>query len=170
VALARLMRDHSVTLHAVLGAEDEKSSSSWGVTCDVRVRPLRVVVYGFMSEKDTVADILAESDLFLQYPEHSEYDSRVKYVNPMYLLPPGKEMPSTGRLMAAGLLPGKLDEEPLGEVDRSRVLRIFDEASGPAAKAAVAFKQSTRIKSKLKEYVLEASISRTRLTIVLLFP
>ncbi|KAL2130487.1 hypothetical protein VTI74DRAFT_6341 [Chaetomium olivicolor] len=38
-ALAQLMRDHSVTLRAFLGAHDEKRSSTLGIVSDVWVRP-----------------------------------------------------------------------------------------------------------------------------------
>lgn len=121
----------------------------------MRARPLRIIIYGLLSEKNDVADLPDEGGLFLQYPEESEYDRRVKYLNPMYLLPPGKDMPRILNPSTAGGPKNgddSVDPEELGEVERSRMLRIFDEPFGPA-KSSMLFKQSTRIISTLKEYV-----------------
>ncbi|KAH6626208.1 P-loop containing nucleoside triphosphate hydrolase protein [Chaetomium sp. MPI-SDFR-AT-0129] len=124
----------------------------------IRARPIRIVIYGFLSEKDDVADILDEGGLFLQYPEESEYDRRVKYLNPMYLLPPGKDMPRIWNPSTAGGLKTGDDSvnQELGEVERSRMLRIFDESYGPAESSMLKLKQSARIISTLKDHQLEA--------------
>ncbi|KAJ9150780.1 Helicase, C-terminal [Pleurostoma richardsiae] len=143
--LSRLIRECSVTLVAFLNS--------------VRVRPLRVTVYGLLSEKDTVTNILDEGGLFLQRPEESDYDRRVRYHNPMYLLPSGEDMPKNGNsFMTAGRrkVAPSADEEQLGEVERSRILRLFDEFSGPDASIASEVKQSSRIISTLKDHQLEA--------------
>jgi hypothetical protein len=132
-------------------------TSSWELD-SVRVRPLRVTVYGLLSEKDTVTNILDEGGLFLQRPEESDYDRRVRYHNPMYLLPSGEDMPKNGNsFMTAGRrkVAPSADEEQLGEVERSRILRLFDEFSGPDASIASEVKQSSRIISTLKEYVVQ---------------
>jgi hypothetical protein len=161
--LARLMKEHSVTLAASIGPEDGRRSNLPGISqFAVRVRPLRIIVYGFLPEKDNVADLLDEGGLFLQCPEDFEYDKRAKYLNPMYLLPPGKDMP---RIRSPSTTGGprnrddSVDQEELGEVERSRMLRIFDEANGAAENSMLGLKQSTRIISTLKEYVMITNLS-----------
>jgi hypothetical protein len=163
--LARLMKEHSVTLTAYVGAENGRRSnlleSSRFISGYVRVAPVRIIVYGFLSEKDDVADLLDEGGLFLQHPEESEYDRRVKYLNPMFLLPPGKDMPKIQSPRMAGGPRNRddsVDQEELGEVEQSRMLKIFDEASGPTDKSMMRLKQSTRIISTLKEYVMVTAL------------
>lgn len=149
-ALAQLASEHSVTLAASVGPLAGRGSSG----LDVRLRPLRVIVYGKLTEANAVAEVLDEGGLFLQRPEESEYDRRVKYFNPMYLLPPGEDMPRTGTtsISGRGQTTASVDEEILEESDRCRVLRIFDEASGFDVGVASEVKQSSRIISKLKRY------------------
>ncbi|KAK4194508.1 SNF2 family N-terminal domain-containing protein [Triangularia verruculosa] len=161
--LARLTKTYKVTLAASIGTENVRRSSRMGTSRlgfdGVRMRPLRIIVYGFLSEMDDVANLLAKGGLFLQYPEESEYDRRVKYLNPMYLLPPGKEMPRIPSPSTAGSSRNKdtsVDQEELGEVERSRMLRIFDDASGPTESSMLGLTQSTRIISTLKDHQLEA--------------
>ena len=165
VPLSKLVRECSVTLTATLGLYKTNRSnivgaSSWKFD-SIRVRPLRIVVYGLSSEQNAVTDILDEGRLFLQRPEGSEYDRRVKYLNPMYLLPPGTKMPqmripsvTKGR---SDIVPS-IDDEPLGEIERDQILRIFDETGrGNEARAScpLEVKQSSRIISKLKEYAIQ---------------
>lgn len=157
-ALAQLASEHSVTLVASIGPLAGRGSSK----SDVRLRPLRVIVYGRLAERNAVAEVLDEGGLFLQRPEESEYDRRVKYFNPMYLLPPGEDMPRTVMTSASsgrGQATASVDEEMLEEADRCRVLRIFDEASGLDAGVASEVKQSPRIISKLKRCVLGSIVS-----------
>ncbi|KAK3897746.1 hypothetical protein C8A05DRAFT_19545, partial [Staphylotrichum tortipilum] len=158
--LARLMKECLVTVAASIGTYNGRGSNPLGISQSaygsMRACPLRIIIYGFLSEKDDVADLLAEGGLFLQYPEESEYDRRVKYLNPMYLLPPGKEMPRIWKPSTAGGPKNgddSVDDEELGEVGRSRMLRIFDDPCGPAEGLMLKLKQSTRIISTLKEYV-----------------
>lgn len=157
-AVARLVKEHSVTLSAILGTSKASRhkhlpAMSQYDSARLRVRPLRVVIYGHMSRKDAVTRVLDESDLFLQRPDESEYDRRVKYFNPMYLLRPGEDMPglfSLSNAASQGQMAPSTDQQ-LGEVDKSQVLRIFDEASGPNTGVELEVKQSPRIISTLKQ-------------------
>lgn len=148
-ALSRLVRECSVTLASTIGKAKTSPAGSPIVS-----RPLRIVVYGVMSEKDTVKSILDEGSLFLQRPD--EYDRRVRYFNPMYLLPPGEDMPSTaGSTAAASRTQDSVssDEQELDEVEKAHILRVFDEAAGGSVRAAsFQIQQSPRIISVLKEY------------------
>lgn len=162
-ALPRLVKDHSVTLTASLGARigphfasfDRGTMSS--TRGGVQVRMLRIIVYGFLSAKNTIKTILDKNDLFLQRPEDFEYDRRVRYLNPMYFTRPGEEYP---RLLNRSGMPSQtptamtFDEEALGEAQRSRVLKIFDEASTLGEDTSVGLKQSSRIISTLKGSVI----------------
>jgi SWI/SNF-related matrix-associated actin-dependent regulator of chromatin subfamily A3 len=156
--LSRILKKHSVTMAASLGPPKPRSGLSLGSSCtldDMRIRPLRIIVYGLRSEGDTIADVLGDAGLFLQRPEPFEYDKRVKYFNPMYLLRPGEEMPKivggSTRGSTGGQAADSIDAEPLGEVERSQVLRIFNEAVTPHAVGALEIKQSPRLVSLLKE-------------------
>jgi SWI/SNF-related matrix-associated actin-dependent regulator of chromatin subfamily A3 len=156
--LSHLVKKSSVTLAATLGTLNGQRrsgillKSAWAFNTVV-TRPLRVIIYGLLSEKDAVTSILDKNGLFLQRPEEYEYDKRVRYLNPMYLLPPGEDMPrveGSSKVPAQGQMAVAIDEAQLGEVERSRLLRIFDEASGLEAHGSWEIKQSSRIVSTLK--------------------
>lgn len=146
-----------VTLSASIGPAKSSRDAGrlGGVEAGVRERPLRVVVYGFLEDKDAVMRILDGGALFLQRPEEGESDPRARYFNPMYLLRDGEDMPRDGAAAAAKLAARLADEvaeeaEEMGEMGRERVLRIFDEASGGCDGVGVV-QQSARIVSELKE-------------------
>ena len=165
--LSRLVRECSVNLVGTVGTQNGRRSDSMSISDGrIRFRTLRVIVHGLLSEKDIVADILDEGNLFLQRPDEFEYDRRVRYFNPMYLLRPGEDMPRIGgssTVVGRGNTVASIDEAHLDEVDRSRVLKIFDQASGAVAKALSEVKQSTRIISTLKEYVVQLYTMRYKL-------
>jgi len=150
--LSRLVRECSITLASTIGKAKASRTRSLVIP-----RPLCIVVYGFMSERDTVKSILGEGSLFLQCPD--EYDRRIRYFNPMYLLPPGEDMPSTTRPPVAASRTqdsGSSDEQELDEVEKAHILRVFDEAAGGCARAAsLQIQQSSRIISVLKEYEIQ---------------
>ena len=144
--LMRLIKTKLATLTAFLIVEDPRRPKRSPHTTE-RSFPLRLTVYGRFSDGDAVANMLAGSGLFLQRPEESEYDQRVKYHNPMYLLPPGQDMPRIAGPLAGGTRFEPIGEERLGEVETSRILRIFDHADGRGAEV---IEQSARLKSTLK--------------------
>ena len=112
---------------------------------------LRVVVYGSLSDADTVAWILSDDSLHLQHPSPDEYTGRVPYFNPQYLLRPGGSMPdleslnipSPARLSGTGL------QASLTEDERSRLLQVFESAHDPDATFGI--RPSKRLQSTLKE-------------------
>lgn len=154
-ALTRLTREHSITLTASLAAPmGRQFASSKRYDNYIRVRTLRVIVYGFKHSRDTVRNILDQEDLFLQRPEDSEYDRRVKYFNPMYFTRPGEDTPRMldgSTTVSSGNPCSASDGDELNETQKGRVLRIFDEASGSGASHALEVEQSPRIISTLKE-------------------
>lgn len=151
-AVPRLINEHSVTLTAYLAAPIGRRF----VSClsNLQVRTLRVVVYGFSSSREAVKTILDQEDRFLQRPEDYEYDQRVRYLNPMYFTRPGEDTPRIAHRRTAVSLrenSAASSGDALDEVQKSRVLKIFDEATHCKASNASGVKQSPRIISKLKE-------------------
>jgi SWI/SNF-related matrix-associated actin-dependent regulator of chromatin subfamily A3 len=166
--LSRLVRQCSVTLAATIGAPNKRLSDFPSrMIGHIQARPLTVVVYGLLLEKDNVTKILDEGGLFLQHPDEFEYDMSVRYFNPMYLLRPGEAMPrikGTSTAASRGQMVMPFDESQLGELEKSRVLRIFDEASGADRYISSEVMQSSRIVSTLIEYVVQLSFSGNKLT------
>ena len=151
--LARLVKEYSVSLTATMPqARHSKKKTSYKPS--VSARSVRLIVYGFLSDKDMVSRILDEASLFLQCPDEFEYDRTVKYVNPMYLLRPGEEMPmvdNTPRGGSLGQTAPPIDDVELGELEKSQIMRIFDEACEENLGTTVQVTQSPRIVSTLKE-------------------
>lgn len=150
-AVSRLIREHYVTLTALLAAPNGRP---FGTSYDnLQVRTLRVVVYGFQSRREAVKTILDQEDRFLQRPEDSEYDRTVRYMNPMYFIRPGENKPRLIRQPTAVSLretSAASNEDALTEVQKGRVLKIFDEADHSKASNVLGLKQSRRIISILK--------------------
>ncbi|KAI1122696.1 hypothetical protein F5Y10DRAFT_281497 [Nemania abortiva] len=159
-ALSRLTRECTVTLVATLSTprHSKSKSASLSSTDIVRTGLLKVTVYGLFSEKTAVTDILDSGNLFLQRPDETGYDKRVKYFNPMYLLRPGADMP---RILGASATESSEQtarsvNEISRELERSLALKIFDEANGSNDNACLDLKQSPRLVSKLKDHQIEA--------------
>ncbi len=121
---------------------------------------LRIVLYGFMSEKQLVAKTLSDGDLYLQHPSPDECDRRVPYFNPQYLLRPGRSMPELESLNtpSPGRLSGNGRQGFLTEVEKSRLLQVFESAHDPNAKFNI--RPSLRLQSALKEYVSQSHFER----------
>ncbi|KAK1622708.1 SNF2 family N-terminal domain-containing protein [Colletotrichum phormii] len=162
-ALSCLARECFVTLVATM--EGPKSQNcklsvtntrSWN---QIPVCLIRFVVHGLLSEKEHVTRILDAGELYLQRPDSSEYDVRVRYFNPMYLVPTGKDIPE--RTEFRGSLIGNqtttsFDEFPLGEVIKDQVQKVFDEPTVSSLVLPLNVKQSSRIITKLKCHQVEA--------------
>lgn len=125
---------------------------------------LRVVLYGSLSEKDTVAKILSDGNLHLQHPSADEYNGRVPYFNPQYLLRPEASMPDlkTLRVPSPARLFGTGAQTSLTENERSRLLQIFESAHDPDASCKI--RPSKRLQSTLKEYVARPGLLGNHLT------
>ncbi len=121
---------------------------------------LRIVLYGFMSEKQVVAKILSDGDLYLQHPSQDECDRRVPYFNPQYLLRPGKSMPELESLNipSPGRLSGNGRQGFLTEAEKRRLLQVFESAYDPNVRFGT--RPSLRLKSALKEYVAQSHFKR----------
>lgn len=144
--ICQLVGRTRVVLTATLVVPDDSRRSQY-----VRAT-LRIVLYGFMSEKRTVAKTLSDGDLYLQHPSLSECDGRVPYFNPQYLLRPGGSMPKLEHLMISSQSKSdRVAGDWLAEVEKSRLLQIFESAHDPDATFGI--RPSLRLQSVLKEYV-----------------
>jgi hypothetical protein len=160
-ALSRLVQDFSITLTATICGKkarsitirDEEVKSK---TLGPRLCSVRVIVYGILDEKDAVADALSEGGLFLQHPGEAEFDREVKYVNPQYLLPPGENMPPIENLRISRCCVARDNttsiREKLGELDKGRILSIFDSSFNFDARLVETIKPSPRVRTSLKWY------------------
>jgi hypothetical protein len=151
--LSQLANEFSTVLTATTCPRKLRRDSA-RTASDSRIRrgPVRIIVYGILAEKDAIAELLSSDGMFLQHPAEAEYDKRVEYLNPQYLLRPGAGMPRLEGLSGfsgRGLM-GALEEPPLGEMERSQVLQIFESARGPDLDIASEIKPSTRLASALK--------------------
>jgi hypothetical protein len=116
---------------------------------------LRLVVFGFMTEEQTVAKVLSDGDLYLQHPSLSECGSRVPYFNPHYLVRPGGSMPRLENLAITD--PSRPTSGPrsaLTEIEKNMMLEIFESAHDPDAVFGV--RPSSRLQTVLKDHQISA--------------
>ncbi|KAL9074287.1 MAG: hypothetical protein Q9157_004452 [Trypethelium eluteriae] len=109
----------------------------------------RIVVYALQREKSAVSNILSDAGLYLQQPTAAECDRNITYANPHYLIRPGSQMPNLEEyptLSEDRSIPGP---ESLNEVDKGRLMRIFDFANADNLRPNIA--PSPRLRSCLKE-------------------
>ncbi|KAH8668655.1 SNF2 family N-terminal domain-containing protein [Xylariales sp. PMI_506] len=157
--MVRLANEYSTTLVATSCTRNARRDNMH-TDYDSRLRrcPVRIVVYGLIDEKDAVADLLSNDGLFLQHPGEAEYDRRVRYLNPQYLLRPGaEEMPTLNGLPAAwGRGTMRAEEEPLGEMEKNQIFQIFESARESYLDIALGIRPSSRLYSTLKPHQIEA--------------
>jgi hypothetical protein len=154
-ALGKLQRDFNVKLTAHLVATKNKPDSKSkrgerkrdpGPSCEYYVR---IVIHGLKSEKTAVGDLLANDEVFFQHPSIEECGRNMEYWNPHYLLRPGSQMPLLEDLSISSDESSAQGAGTLEEVDRSRLLRIFDTASDIVIPSKIT--PSPRLRSILKE-------------------
>ncbi|KAB8233932.1 DEAD/DEAH box helicase [Aspergillus alliaceus] len=165
--LSHLVKESAVTLTATVCGKNQKfdapnGSAGFGMSyqAGTRLLSLRIIVYGFMQQKDAIADTLAEGNLFLQHPGESEFDRSVKYVNPQYLLGPGQELPPVEELSVCTCCAPHGPQSaqargPLSESEVNQVQKIFDTAATSNGAIAVP-KPSSRLVTELKRHQVEA--------------
>jgi hypothetical protein len=159
--LSQILEEFTVSLTATLTAPQSRQGQN---TNKDKIRSLspsqecsvRIIVNGLICEKNAVSDLLSGAGLYLQHPSPSEYDRRVEYFNPQYLLRPGSQMPKLEELMIASGVGSLAMPDSLDEADKSLLMRIFDSAN--AIGAVLRAEPSTRLRTTLKEYVALAII------------
>lgn len=89
----------------------------------------RILVYGLRVEGHDVAQALSDAGLYLQHPFSEEVDDDITYWNPHFLLRPGQAMPRLENL-DLNEVTSKTPNRNLDEVEKCRLLHIFDSADG----------------------------------------
>ncbi|KAI5458906.1 SNF2 family N-terminal domain-containing protein [Mariannaea sp. PMI_226] len=168
-ALSRLVSECAITLTATICAKRQKvfaTKEAAGYQSDyVRFCSLRIIVYGAFQQKDQVADILGNGELYLQHPGATEFNRAVKYVNPHYLLAPGQVMPEIEELQTYTCCAGRearfgAMRDALQEHEQGQIFKIFNTAykiNGPVT----TIEPSLRLVTKLKRHQIEALVMMT---------
>ncbi|UKZ70767.1 uncharacterized protein TrAtP1_011737 [Trichoderma atroviride] len=114
---------------------------------------IRIVLCGFSTDQIAIGNILGDSGFYFQHPSPLEYDSRMQYCNPHYLLRPGTQMPA---LEAVVEIQGdrRMEQKLLDESTKGRFMKLFDEAGNTDMKATT--EPSSRLKSRMKEHQVSA--------------
>lgn len=152
--LGKILKEYSVKFAATIVAapsrynagreRDKKNNLGRPQICSVRI-----VVYGLGTEISAVGDMLSNADLYLQQPSASECERDIEYSNPHYLVRPGSKMPNLSDLSISSDTGSKITPEKLDEVNKSRLLQLFDVANDTSIRAH--FAPSPRLSSSLKE-------------------
>ncbi|KAF4337212.1 Helicase C-terminal [Fusarium beomiforme] len=144
-----LMQTYQVTLVTTLSCPSVNKKSTDAIQTS---KTLHIVVYGFLKDMNGIGDSLEESDLFLQHP--TEYDNRLEYLNPQYLLRPGSSIPRADDCIFQALPDRQSSDAVLEEKSKSQVHQVFDSASGPSFFFQV--QQSLRLRTSLQEHQQKA--------------
>ncbi len=160
--LHRLVTEYAVTLKATVCGKRPKSTGmsttqhytyrpTQGATSRYRFWKLRIIIYGFLEQKDNVANLLNKEKLFLQHPGETEIDRGAKYFNPQYLLAPGDDMPPLEKLNISKCCVGSstASRNLLQDHERNQILKIFDAAYMSGDAMAVA-EPSPRLTTQLE--------------------
>ncbi|SCN69496.1 related to helicase-like transcription factor protein [Fusarium fujikuroi] len=149
-AIVDLVEDYQVTLATTLecpSVKKKKSTDSFQTP-----KTLHIVVYGLRKDMNEIGDILEDSELFLQHP--TEYDTRLEYLNPQYLLRPGATIPRADSATFQAIAKHHSPEQVMEEKAKSEVHRVFDSASGPSTFTQV--QPSSRLRTSLQEHQKKA--------------
>jgi hypothetical protein len=106
---------------------------------------VRIVISGAREDRSRVGKLCSDSQLFLQHPFIEEC-GEIEYSNPHYLLRPGAAMPKLESSLSFGLS-GVCVPNSLNEVNKSRIMRIFDSA---CADSSPCFHQGDLLSGRLK--------------------
>ncbi|RBQ66617.1 hypothetical protein FVER14953_21306 [Fusarium verticillioides] len=101
---------------------------------------------------NNIGDLLEDSELFLQHP--TEYDTRLEYLNPQYLIRPGSTFPRVNGASFQALANQQSSDQVMEEKSKSEVHRVFDSASGPSTFTQV--QPSPRLRTSLQEHQKKA--------------
>jgi len=152
--LGGVLQDFKVTLAVTLSPHHDETAPSQNRSIQrmYSQRGIRIVVYGFNSEKDGVAEFLSKGSLFLQHPSVSECDARVPYDNPQYWLRPGATMPKLEDLAISTETAGGISASMvLQEAEKDQLLLLF-ESTVTREDGRASIQPSPRIVSQLKEH------------------
>ncbi|KAG4282426.1 hypothetical protein FPRO06_09099 [Fusarium proliferatum] len=151
-AIVDLVEDYQVTLATTLECppvKKEKSTDSFQTP-----KTLHIVVYGLRKDMNEIGDILEDSELFLQHP--TEYDTRLEYLNPQYLLRPGATIPKADSATFQAIAKQHSPDQVMEGKAKGEVHRVFDSASGPSTFTHIL--PSPRLRTSLQEHIVSDQI------------
>jgi hypothetical protein len=152
-ALCRLLDSFLVELNATLITSPSKSSSTTvkktknhfaSHDCSVRI-----IVYGFKSERSAVGELLSQASLYLQHPSATECEIDAEYCNPHYLVRPGCQLPVLKELSIPSDIHATKASETLDEATKCKLSRVFDSTDDFGVAAQII--ASPRLRSTLKK-------------------
>ncbi|RBR18860.1 hypothetical protein FVER53590_11656 [Fusarium verticillioides] len=149
-AIVDLLQSYQVNLVTTLECppvKKKKSANSFQTP-----KTLHIVIYGLRNDMNNIGDLLEDSELFLQHP--TEYDTRLEYLNPQYLIRPGSTFPRVNGASFQALANQQSSDQVMEEKSKSEVHRVFDSASGPSTFTQV--QPSPRLRTSLQEHQKKA--------------
>lgn len=144
-AIVDLVQDYQVTLTTTLECPPVKKKKSTDLFQTPKT--LHIVIYGLRKDMNDIGDFLDDYELFLQHP--TEYDTRLEYLNPQYLLRSGSTIPRADGAAFQVLANQHSSHQVMEERAKSEVHRVFDSASGPSNFTQV--QPSPRLRTSLQE-------------------
>lgn len=111
---------------------------------------LQVIIYGLEEDGETIGCLLSANGLYLQHPRRHNLSK--KYSNPHYLARPGRENHLLAYTATEGYLNSPRDIPVLDEVDKGRILQVFDCVQGHETVSELQL--SSSLKTELKSYVI----------------
>jgi len=152
--LRKLLDDDNIKLSATLTgvlSYPPKVTSKKTNQPSSRECAVRIVVHGLKRDRFVVGNLISDAGLYLQQPSAADCDIDVEYCNPHYLVRPGSQMPKLDQLSISPDTRISASSEVLGELNKSRLLQIFDLANDEGISSQ--FTSSSRLSSTLKAYV-----------------
>lgn len=145
--VSRLLKEFPVKITASLEASKPSDHRKSTVPSSEQSL-LHMVLYGLLTDKSCIANLLSDADLFLQHP--FEYDMHVQYDNPHYLVRPGSCTPSPHGVASASARNSVVSSKnELDEIQKNQLLQVFNSAN--CKDVLCAETPSPRIRSTLKE-------------------
>ncbi|PNP80171.1 hypothetical protein FNYG_06494 [Fusarium nygamai] len=148
-AIVDLVQDYQVTLVTTLECPPVKKKSDDSFQTP---KTLHIVIYALRKDANDIGGLLEDSELFLQHP--TEYDTRLEYLNPQYLLRPGSTVPRVHGATFQALANQRSSDQVMEEKEKGEVHRVFDSASGPLTFTQI--QPSPRLRTSLQEHQKKA--------------
>ncbi|MCJ1307332.1 hypothetical protein MMC25_000978 [Agyrium rufum] len=154
--LDKVLKTFTIDLNATLTSVRASKKLSSGMTkpTDARECSVRIVMYGMRIDGPAVGIMLSDANVFLQHPAAFECATTVVYSNPHYLLRPGSQMPDLEALTITSEAKSSSQQAELNEVNKARLLRIFDCADLDLTNIPKTVKPSLRLQSTLMGHQL----------------
>lgn len=152
-AIGQLLDDIAVQLTTTLIASSPSSANS-AKTSKKKITEkslesiVRIVISGAREDRSRVGKLCSDAQLFLQHPFMEEC-GEMEYSNPHYLLRPGAKMPKLQSSPAFSSSQATVSNS-LNEVNKSRIMRIFDLNCGDISSSYQEYLISSRLLSVLK--------------------